>query len=48
MAKKTQPRKDAKETRRLRPVAQDELKSVIGGDYIPGQYKTSSGGGTNN
>ena len=46
MSKKTQPRKDAKETkRRLRPLTQDDLQAVTGGNGVPGNYTSSSGGG---
>ena len=49
MAKKTQPRKDTKETRsRLRPLTQDDLQGVTGGNGVPGNYHSSSGGGGSN
>lgn len=45
MAKKTQPRTDATETRRaLRSLTDRELASAVGG-FKPGQYSSSSGGG---
>jgi hypothetical protein len=46
MAKTSQPSKDPKQTpRRLRTLTQEDLQAVTGGNGIPGQYKTSSGGG---
>jgi hypothetical protein len=46
MTKKTQPRKDAQENRRrLRTLTHQDLRDVSGGDGIPGNYGSSSGGG---
>jgi hypothetical protein len=46
MSKKTQPRTDAKESRRpLRTLTHQQLKGVSGGNGIPGNYSSGSGGG---
>jgi len=48
MAKKTQTRTDAKETRRaLRALSAQDLAQAAGG-FKPGQYSSSSGGGGGN
>lgn len=44
---KNQTRKNATEKRRrLRTLTQDDLQVVTGGNGVPGQYGTSSGGGS--
>lgn len=45
MSKKTQPRKEIDARRKLRPVSPQELEVVTGGYGVPGQYKSSTGGG---
>jgi len=46
MSKKTQPRRNAQEARRqLRTLTHEALQVVSGGNYVPGQFHSSSGGG---